>query len=79
MENLKVVSINLHMIAFMYVLITSKETQIRHMENHMYCKEKTQVCSIYQSPEISPGQTDVWRACMTPVLPSNMVRVTAFH
>jgi len=67
MENLKVMCINLHMIAFMYVLITSTEIQIRHMENHMYREEKPQVCAVYQSPEISPGQTDVWRAYITPV------------
>lgn len=51
----------------MYVLITSTEIQIRHMENHMYLEEKPQVCAVYQSPEISPGQTDVWRAYITPV------------
>lgn len=56
MENVKVMCINLHMIEFMYVLITPKEIKIRHMENHMYWEEKKkpQVCS-----EILPGQTDV--------------------
>lgn len=50
-----------------HVCVNSTEIQVRHTENHMYWEEKAQVCSIYQSPEISPGQTDVWRACVTPV------------
>lgn len=44
MENVKVMCINLHMIEFMYVLITPKEIKITHMENHMYWEEKKLRC-----------------------------------
>lgn len=40
MKNVKVMCINLHMIEFMYVLITPKEIKIRHMEKHMYWEKK---------------------------------------
>lgn len=47
MKNVKVMCINLHMITFMYVLITSKEINIRHMESHMYWEEKKLRCVEY--------------------------------